>query len=84
MDPLCGDGPPPCWLHLLRGMALAGDGYPLASADSSSLARNHKGSPAPGAPPRDPGKRAGETAARQCPASWRRSPKQIQLLASFG
>lgn len=81
MDALCGDGPPPTWLHLLRGMALAGDRYPLASADSSSLARNFKGAPSQGAPPRDPAKRAAETASRQCPASWRRTPKQLPLLA---
>lgn len=81
MDALCGDGPPPTWLHLLRGMALAGECYPLASADSSSLARNFKGTPSRSAPPRDPAKRANAIASRQCPASWRRSPKQLPLLA---
>lgn len=38
---LCPDGPPPCWLHMLRGMALSGDRYPFASVDSTDVARNH-------------------------------------------
>ena len=31
----------PCWLHMLRGMSLAGDLYPFASLDSTDVARNH-------------------------------------------
>lgn len=82
MDALCGDGPPPTWLHLLRGMALAGSEYPFASADSSSLARNHKGSRSRRAPRYDLATRARETAARQCPACWRTTSTQLPLFAS--
>lgn len=38
---LCGEGPVPAWLHMLRGMSLAGTGYPFASVDSTDIARNH-------------------------------------------
>lgn len=82
MNALCGDGPPPTWLHLLRGMALAGAHYPIASADSSSLARNHKGAPSRRRPPRDPEKQAREVASRQCPAHWRASSTQLPLFAA--
>lgn len=32
------------WIHMLRGLALAGEHYPFASADSTNAARNHAGS----------------------------------------
>lgn len=38
---LCGNGPVPVWLHMLRGMALSGTEYPFASVDSTDVARNH-------------------------------------------
>lgn len=38
---LCGSGPVPVWLHMLRGMALSGTEYPFASVDSTDVARNH-------------------------------------------
>jgi hypothetical protein len=41
MNALCGNGPAPVWLHMLRGMALATGPYPFASADSTDIARNH-------------------------------------------
>ena len=41
MNALCGNGPVPVWLHMLRGMALAGGQYPFASVDSTDIARNH-------------------------------------------
>lgn len=41
MNRLCGNGPVPVWLHMLRGMALAGSEYPFASVDSTDIARNH-------------------------------------------
>jgi len=80
MDHLCGSGPAPTWLHLLRGMALAGSDYPLASVDSSSIARNHHGAPSRGAPPRDPAARVAQTDARQCPGRWRPAAPQLALL----
>jgi hypothetical protein len=41
MSAICGSGPVPVWLRLLRGMKLYGSEYPLASADSTDVARNH-------------------------------------------
>jgi hypothetical protein len=60
-------------------MALAGDRYPLASADSSTLARNHKGSRSRRTP-RRPAKRAARAAARQCPALWQPARPQLALV----
>jgi hypothetical protein len=36
----CGSGAAPTWLHLPRGVALAGNDFPLASVDGSSIARH--------------------------------------------
>lgn len=37
---ICGDGPPPTWLHMLRGLTVASE-YPFASADGiGSLGKN--------------------------------------------
>lgn len=36
-----GTGNPPAWIHMLRGMSLAGSIYPFASLDSTDVARNH-------------------------------------------
>ena len=33
------------WVHMLRGLALAGDKWPFASADSVNVARNFKNNP---------------------------------------
>ncbi len=41
MNAVCGSGPVPVWLHMLRGMSLSGDIYPFASVDSTDIARNH-------------------------------------------
>ena len=65
---LCPTGPPPVWLHMLRGMALAGSDYPFASVDSTNLARNHKGSWRQR--PRDVQSHADLLDSRQCPARW--------------
>jgi hypothetical protein len=63
MNAVC-DPTPRAWLHMLRGMALAGSQYPFASVDSTDVARNHN---------RD-GNDALEMAlrwdGRQCPARW--------------
>lgn len=70
MDRLCPDGPTPVWLHMLRGMKLAGSRYPFASADSTSIARNHAGVPSLSVPPRSPRAMADRLDQRQCPARW--------------
>jgi hypothetical protein len=41
MNELVGTGAVPTWLHMLRGMALAGSEYPFSSVDSTDIARNH-------------------------------------------
>ncbi len=41
MNELCVGGYVPTWLHMLRGMAMAGTHYPFASVDSTDIARNH-------------------------------------------
>jgi len=70
MDALCGDGPVPVWLHLLRGLKLSGSGYPFASADSTNIARNHAGVPSRGIPHRSPRVMADKIDGRQCPSRW--------------
>lgn len=69
MNALCGNGPPPAWLHMLRGMRLSGDRYPFASIDSADIARNHNGH-------RDPIKMASRWDALQCPGRWKIAPSQ--------
>lgn len=64
MNALCGDGPSPVWLHMLRGMALAGSHYPFASVDSTDVARNHN------RPQNDALSMALRWDALQCPSSW--------------
>lgn len=68
MNAICGDGPAPVWLHMLRGMAMAGSIYPFASLDSTDIARNHN----------RPQNVALDMARRwdsaQCPARWIRQP----------
>lgn len=41
MNAVCGSGPVPVWLHMLRGMGLSGSEYPFASVDSTDVAQNH-------------------------------------------
>jgi hypothetical protein len=73
-------GRPRCALHLLRGLGQAGGPYPLASADSSTGARNHKGSHRN--PPFDLAARVALVDSRQSPARWHRSPDQLSLGAA--
>lgn len=61
-----------CWLHMLRGMSLAGSIYPFASLDSTDVARNHNR--------KDNAKSmADRWDAIQCPAVWQRRPEQLVL-----
>lgn len=70
MNELCGDGSPPCALHMLRGLGQCGGPYPFASADSAAVGRNHAGTGT--RPRRDPRRMVEEFDARQCPARWQR------------
>jgi hypothetical protein len=81
MDALCGDGPPPCWLHMLRGMKLSGGPYPFASVDSTGIARNHGGNNTRATPPKDVVRMADDFDAVQCPARWRVSTHEQLALS---
>ena len=58
-------GPLP-WVHMLRGLALCGDRWPFASADSTNVARNFKNIGAE----TDPERMARRIDAVQCPIKW--------------
>jgi hypothetical protein len=62
---MCGNGPPPVWLHMLRGMSLSESEYPFASVDSTDIARNHN------RPQHTVRKLADRWDGRQCPSRWR-------------
>jgi hypothetical protein len=67
------------WLHGLRMLGRCGERWPLASADSVNVARNHAGSER--APRKDAKRMADEIDAVQCPPSWVRPAEQLELLA---
>lgn len=54
------------WVHMLRGLDLAGDVWPFASADSVNVARNFKNKGRAQCPER----MARNIDARQCPVQW--------------
>jgi hypothetical protein len=53
------------WVHMLRGMSLAGSQYPFASVDSTDIARNHN------RPQNGAARMAARWDALQCPATWK-------------
>jgi hypothetical protein len=79
MNAICGDGPAPCWLHMLRGLAFAGSDYPFASADSTNIAVNGNGSATRRT--QDARRMADEIDGRQCPPRWRHRELQAELFA---
>jgi hypothetical protein len=83
MNMLCGNGPVPVWLHMLRGMDLAGSEYPFASVDSTNVARNHAGTNG-GRARRDPRAMADRLDGFQCPARWRVRHPPLELTAADG
>jgi hypothetical protein len=82
MDQLCGDGPTPTWLHMLRGLNLADGPYPFASADSTDIARNHAGNHVGARLPKSPRLMAERIGGRNTPGRWRVSPAQGEMWAS--
>jgi hypothetical protein len=68
-----GSGRPPAWIHMLRGMSLAGSQYPFASVDSTDIARNHN------RPQNNAREMADRWDAQQCPAVWMPQPVQQVL-----
>lgn len=61
------------WVHMLRGLDLAGSHYPFASADSSNVAQNHARQSQTVA------RMAYEIDSRQNPARWYRVGEQREL-----
>ena len=74
MNALCPGGLVPCWLHMLRGMAMAGSHYPFASVDSTDVARNHH------LPHNSALKMVNRWDTQQCPARWSRRPEFQPLM----
>jgi len=66
------------WLkvHMLRGLAMAGDRWPFSSADSVNVARNFKDSNT------DPERMSRRIDAIQCPIRWTPTPQQEGLFAA--
>lgn len=67
-------GPVP-WIHMLRGLSLAGDRWPFASADSVNVARNFKNIGSETCPER----MARRIDAIQCPIKWTLRPEQKDM-----
>jgi hypothetical protein len=67
-------GPLP-WVHMLRGMAVAGKRWPFASVDSVNVARNFKDTDS------CPEAMARVIDAVQCPIKWKIQPEQMDLIA---
>lgn len=64
------------WIHMMRGLALCGDRWPFASADSVNVARNFKDTNT------DPERMARRIDAIQCPVNWTAAPEQQGLFAA--
>lgn len=63
------------WIHMLRGLAMCGDRWPFASADSVNVARNFKDTNS------DPERMARRIDAVQCPVRWSVRAQQQELFA---
>lgn len=63
------------WVHMLRGLALSGDRWPFASADSTNVARNYNSAKF------DPERVARRIDSVQCPIKWEPRPLQETLFA---
>lgn len=65
-------GPLP-WVHMLRGLALCGDRWPFASADSANVARNYKDSNV------CPERMSRRIDSIQSPLFWTPRPQEMEL-----
>ena len=65
------------WIHMLRGLAMSGDKYPFASADSANVARHHNELKM------CPERMARRIDAVQCPISWQIKPTQRDFWNAF-
>lgn len=64
------------WVHMLRGLSLAGDRWPFASADSVNVARNFKDTKS------CPDRMARNIDAVQCPIKWHQTLIQQDIFAA--
>jgi hypothetical protein len=62
------------WVHMLRGMAVAGKRWPFASVDSVNVARNFKDTNS------CPEAMARTIDAVQCPVRWKPTAQQLELI----
>lgn len=62
------------WVHMLRGLALSGDKWPFASADSVNVARNYKDTKT------CPERMARRIDAVQCPVKWTVRAQQKEMM----
>jgi hypothetical protein len=62
------------WIHMLRGMQCSGERWPLASVDSTDIARNHH------LPHKSPRGMADRWDKMQCGATWSVTAKQMELM----
>lgn len=72
---ICGGGSVPTWVHMLRGMKLAGSHYPFASVDSTDIGRNHY------LPHNSPVKMANRWDGLNCTPEWTPVHEQMDLHA---
>lgn len=63
------------WVHMLRGLAMCGDVWPFASADSTNVARNFKNV----GEEVDPERMARRIDSVQCPIIWAPRPQQKDM-----
>lgn len=75
MNALCKTGRVPMWLHMLRGMATVGMGYPFSSVDSTDIARNHNRCNG------DVISMANKWDGLQCNPTWEEIPQQMEMTA---
>ena len=64
------------WIHMLRGMSLAGGIYPFASLDSTDVGRNHN------RPQNGAAKMAKRWDAQQCAMRWHERAEQTELVVT--
>lgn len=62
-----------CWIHMLRGLVLAGDKWPFASGDSTNVAQNFERNKI------CPERMARRLDAVQCPLFWTPRPQQKDM-----
>jgi hypothetical protein len=74
-----GEGRPRVWLHMLRGLALAGGPYPFASLDSTLIARNHGGNNTRGESRKDVVSMVERVDGVQCPPRWAAIAEQLEI-----